>query len=92
MLLEGAFKVVAVLSAVNRLYFTTFQFKRAGGHVEQMDIKPDRLAERLDRVANGPPSGAADELRKLVEETKAIVRRELPDVDVDTPWQPVKDA
>jgi predicted nucleotidyltransferase len=92
MLLEGAFKVVAVLSAVNRLYFTTFQFKRAGGHVEQMDFKPDRLAERLDRVANGSPSEAADELRKLVEETKAIVRREMPNVDVDAPWQPLKDA
>jgi hypothetical protein len=90
MLLEGAFKVVAVLSAVNRVYFTTFQFKRAGGHVHQMNVKPDRLVERLDRVANAPPSEAADELRKLVEETKAIVRRELPDVDVDAPWQPLK--
>jgi hypothetical protein len=92
MLLEGAFKVVAVLSAVNRVYFTTFQFKRAGGHVDQMNVKPDRLAERLDRVANAPPSEAAEELRALVEETKAIVSRELPDVDVDTPWQPQKGA
>lgn len=92
MVLEGAFKVVAVLSATNRLYFTKFQFKRAGAHVDQMKVKPDRLGERLDRVANAPPSEAADELRKLVEETKAIVRRELPDVDVDTPWQPLKDA
>jgi predicted nucleotidyltransferase len=89
MLLEGAFKVVAVLSAINRLYFTTFQFKRAGSHVDHMKVKPDRLAERLDRVADATPSEAADELRKLVEETKAIVRRELPDVDVDAPWQPL---
>ncbi len=90
MLLEGAFKVVAVLSAVNRLYFTTFQFKRAGSHFEEMKVKPERLAERLDRVADGPPSTAADQLRKLVEETKAIVKRELPDVDTERPWQPVK--
>lgn len=55
-----------------------------------MRNKPDRLAARLDRVANGPPSEAAEELRKLVEETKAIVRRELPDVDVESPWQPLK--
>ena len=92
MLLDGAFKVVAVLSAVNRLYFTTFQFKRAGAHVDQMKVKPDRLAERLDRVANAPPSDAADELRKLVDETKAIVSRELPDVNVDALWQPLKDS
>jgi hypothetical protein len=90
MLLEGAFKVVAVLSAVNRLYFTAFQFKRAGAHADQMKLQPDRLAERLDRVANAAPSEAADELRKLVDETKAIVRRELPDVDVEAPWQPLK--
>ena len=88
MLLEGAFKVVAVLSAVNRLYFTTFQFKRAGSHFEEMKVKPDRLAERLDRVADGPPSEAADELRKLVEETKAIVKREIPGVEVDAAWSP----
>jgi predicted nucleotidyltransferase len=92
MLLEGAFKVVAVLSAVNRLYFTTFQFKRAGAHAGRMKVKPDRLAERLDRVANAPPSEAADEIRKLVDETKTIVRRELPDVDVEAPWQPLKNA
>ena len=88
MLLEGAFKVVAVLSAVNRLYFTTFQFKRAGSHFEEMKVKPERLAERLDRVADGAPSEAADELRKLVEETKAIVKREMPGVEVDAPWSP----
>jgi predicted nucleotidyltransferase len=92
MLLEGAFKVVAVLSAVNRLYFTTFQFKREAAHVDRMTVKPHRLVERLDHVANAPPSEAADELRKLVEETKAILRRELPDIDVDAPWQPLKNA
>jgi predicted nucleotidyltransferase len=90
MLLEGAFKVVAVLSAVNRLYFTTFQFKRAAAHVDRMTVKPDRLADRLDRVANAPPTEAADALRTLVDETKAIVRNELPDVDVNAPWQPLK--
>jgi hypothetical protein len=57
-----------------------------------MKLKPDRLADRLDRVANAPPSEAADELRKLVDETKAIVRSELPDVDVEAPWQPLKNA
>ena len=88
MLLDGAFRVVAVLSAVNRLYFTTFQFKRAHSHADQMSFKPDRLAERLDVVANAPPSEAAEELHRLVEETKAIVREQLPDVDVEVSWRP----
>jgi hypothetical protein len=39
-------------------------------------LKPERLAQRLDFVANAEPSAAADELRRLVEETRAIVKRE----------------
>lgn len=89
MLLDGAFKLVAVLSAINRLYFSTFQFKRAGEHFDRMTLKPEYLHERLDLVANGAPSLAAEELRKLVEETKAIVHAELPDVDVEVAWRPL---
>lgn len=88
MLLDGAFRVVAILSAVNRLYFTTFQFKRAAAHFDSMKIKPDHLAERLDNVANAAPSVAADELHQLVEETKAIVKAEMPEVETDRPWRP----
>ena len=88
MLLDGAFRVLAVLSAINRLYFTSFQLKRAGEHVQRMALRPEHLAESLDLIANAPPSEAAEELRKLVDETKTIVRAELPDVDADQPWQP----
>jgi len=91
MLLEGAFRVVAVLSAINRLYFTTFQFKRAGAHVERMSLKPERLKERLDRIANAAPSDASEELRTLVEDTKTIVAVEMPDVDVTVAWNPIPD-
>jgi hypothetical protein len=87
MLLEGAYRVVAVLSAVNRLYFTTFQFKRARAHIERMKRKPDRLAERLDQVADDPPSVAAEVLRELVDETKEIVRTEMPEVDAGARWK-----
>jgi len=89
MLLDGAFRVVAVLSAVNRLYFSTFQFKRAATHAGLMAVKPDRLVERLDRVANASPAEAAVELQSLVDETKAIVANEIPDVNVDVPWRPI---
>ena len=88
MLIEGAFRVVAVLSAVNRLYFTTFQFKRAGEHAAALRVKPERLTERLDFIANATPSEAADELGKLVAETKSIAKAELPEVDVDVAWRP----
>jgi hypothetical protein len=91
MLLDGAFRVLAVLSAVNRLYFTTFQFKRAGAHVERMPLKPERLKERLDRIANAAPPDASEELRILVEDTKAIVSAEMPEVDVTVVWNPIPD-
>ena len=87
--LDGAFRVVAVLSAVNELYFSTFQFKEMRAHIERMRIAPHNLADRLERVASGPLSAAAEELRTLVEETKAIVRRNAPDIDVDVPWRPL---
>lgn len=88
MLLDGAFRVLAVLSAVNRLYFSTFQFKSQGEHVRRMQVRPERLAERLDAVANAPAGEAARELEALVDEVRQIVRAELPDVDVDVPWTP----
>ncbi|HXI96032.1 MAG TPA: hypothetical protein VNG04_07885 [Candidatus Acidoferrum sp.] len=88
MLLDGAFRVLAVLSAINRLYFTSFQLKRARAHIQLMALRPEHLAESLDLIANARPSEAAEELRKLVEETKTIVRAELPEVDVDRSWRP----
>ena len=92
MLVEGAFRVAAVLSAVNRLYFSSFQFKRAGEHFARMALKPERVSERLDVVANASPAIAAEELRTLVEETREIVPNEMPEVDVDAPWQPLRDG
>ena len=91
MLVEGAFRVVSVLSAVNGVFFSTFQFKRARAHFVQLDVKPERLAERIDLVANAVPSVAAEELRRLVEDTKAIVRQEMPGVETEVPWQPAAD-
>jgi hypothetical protein len=88
MLLDGAFRLLAVLSAINRLYFTTFQFKRARAHIEQMTIRPEQLAQKLDLIANAPPSDAAEELRKLHDETKTIVRAEMPDLDLRRRWRP----
>ena len=89
MLLDGAFRVLAVLSAINRLYFTTFQFKRTRAHADRMAMKPERLAERLDSIANAAPSAAAEELAALVVETKGIVKSEFPDVEINVTWRPV---
>jgi len=88
MLLDGAFRALAVLSALNGVYFSDFQFKRASAHAAKLAAKPHDLAARLALIADGPPAEAAEELRALIEETKALVSRELPNVDVEQPWLP----
>jgi hypothetical protein len=91
MLLDGAFRVTAVLSALNRLYFSSFQFKRMADHAARMRLRPERLAERLAIVANAPTGEAGRELEALVEETRQLIRSELADLEVDLPWRPPTD-
>jgi predicted nucleotidyltransferase len=88
MLVEGAFRVAAILSALNGLYFSTFQFKRMGDHAARMTQKPDRLAERLAAVADAPSEAAGHELEGLVRDTTELVRAALPDLDVERAWRP----
>jgi hypothetical protein len=38
--------IVGVLAALNRLYFSTFEFKRAGRFLSRLDIAPPDLAAR----------------------------------------------
>ena len=88
MLLDGAFRVLAIAAALNRLYFSRFQVKRVGDFTERMALKPERLAERLRLVVDGPATEAGQELSRLVDEVKGLVRSELPDVDLEQPWMP----
>jgi hypothetical protein len=70
-----------VLAGLNRLYFSTFQFKRMHAFVGRMTQAPPDLAGRIDRLFTQPERAAA-ELESLVGETVELVRRELPDIDV----------
>jgi hypothetical protein len=80
-LLDGAFHVVGALSAANRRYFTSFQFKRMRAHLAGIEAAPERLAERLESLFVLDRPAAATELRCLVAETAQIVERRLPGVD-----------
>jgi predicted nucleotidyltransferase len=92
MLLDGAFRVAAILSALNGLYFSSFQFKRMSDHAARMTRKPERLGERLAAVADAPAEAAGRELEALVGETTELVRAALPDIDVDRAWRPPVEA
>lgn len=80
-LLDGAFHVVGALSAANRRYFTSFQFKRMREHLAGLEVVPPRLAERLESLFGRGRAAAARDLRLLVVETVEVVERRLPRVD-----------
>lgn len=80
-LVESAQNIIAILAGLNRLYFTTFQFKRMRRLIGEMTIVPDRLADRLDGLFGAPIPEAAFELEALVRETLALVDEHMPGVD-----------
>jgi hypothetical protein len=96
MLLEASFDLLGVLAALNRVYYTRFQLKQLRRLVAKLELAPPDLADRLERLVHLPPVDAADELGRLVVETRDLVARELPDLDLPLrrppgtraePWQ-----
>jgi Nucleotidyltransferase domain len=79
-LVEAAFDLLAVLAALNRLYFTRFQLKRMRKLVGRMRLAPPDLANRLERLFDLEEPG--QELERLVAETQALVAAELPDLEL----------
>jgi hypothetical protein len=76
-LLDGAFHVIGALSAANRRYFSSFQFKRMREHVSGLQAAPPRLAERLESLFELERPAAARELGLLAAETVEVVERRL---------------
>ena len=79
---ETAYALLGILAGLNRLYFTTFQFRKMRRFVGEMRIKPDRFAERLEALFQQTPAAAAASLEGLVGDVLALVEREMPDVDI----------
>jgi predicted nucleotidyltransferase len=88
MLLEGAFNLLGVLAGLNRLYFARFELKRTRDLVTKMALAPPRLADRIESLFRLPPQEAAQGFGALVEETRQLVRRELPDLELPLPFPP----
>jgi len=82
MLLEGAFNVLGVLAALNRVYYARFELKRLRKLVETFAVAPPELADRLESLFRLPAEEAASELGRLVVETRELVLRELPDLEL----------
>lgn len=82
-LVESAQNILGVLSGLNRLYYSTFQFKRMGRFVEQMKIAPENLASRLEGLFYHEAFIAVNELEALVRETVELVEIHMPQVNTD---------
>ncbi len=80
-LVESAQNILGVLAGLNRLYYSTFQFKRMRLFVDQMSIKPDDLADRLDSLFRLDAEPAINQLESLVADTVALVEKHKPQVD-----------
>lgn len=82
LLLEAAFNLLGVLAALNRVYFSRFELKRLRALVGSFALAPPDLADRLEALFRLPAGAAADELGRLVVETRDLVGRELPDLEL----------
>ena len=88
MLLEAAFNLLGVLAALNRVYYARFELKRLHALVAKLVLAPPTLADRLEGLFRLPPEKAAAELGCLVVETRDLVARELPDLELPLPRPP----
>lgn len=80
-LVESAQNIVGVMAGLNRLYFTTFQFKRMRKLIDDMTIAPVHLADRLEALFRLPMVDALNELEALVAETIELAKKHMPSVD-----------
>ena len=82
-LVAGLQKVLAMLAGVSSVWFSTFQLKHQAALIASFVEAPPALGARLDAALRAPMPDAALELERLVDETLAIVRARLPEVEAD---------
>ncbi len=85
-LAQSVYSIVGVVAALNRLYFSTFEFKRASKFILRFDVAPVDLAARLDALFDRDERLSTAELERLVAETQALVGDRLPDINLELKW------
>ena len=92
-LVEAAFSLLAVLAALNRVWFSRFEVKRMRKLVSRLKLAPPRFADRVEQMLRGD----VGELEALVEETRDLVSEHVPGVHLplreplhsrEQPWHP----
>lgn len=81
---EAAQNLLGVLAGLNRVYYSTFQFKRMHHFVAKLALTPADLAPRLERLFQPDAQAAGAELEQLVRETLALVETHMPAIETAT--------
>ena len=79
--LEAGQNILGILAGINRLYYSSFQFKRMQQFIEQMKIAPQNLYVRLENLYQQEPLLVAHQLKELIAETIELVELHLPEID-----------
>jgi hypothetical protein len=97
-LAHNALNLLGILAGLNRQYYVPFQFKRTRRFVESLGIAPNHLANRLDLLFAADLRAGIAQTEHLVQETIALVRVHMPEVDTSIlrhppgdrqqPWAP----
>jgi hypothetical protein len=85
-LARSVYTIVGVLAALNRLYFSTFEYKRASKFIARLEVAPVNLAARLESLFDSDERRSTAELERLVAETQALVAERFPDIDLELAW------
>jgi Nucleotidyltransferase domain len=85
-LAQSVYSIVGVLAALNRLYFSTFEFKRASKFISRLEVATANLAARLNALFDSDERRSTAELERLVAETQALVAELFPAMDLELEW------
>jgi hypothetical protein len=85
-LVQSVYGIVGVLAGLNRIYFSTFEFKRASRFISRLEVAPANLASRLNALFDSDERHSTTELERLVAETQALVAERFPDIDLALQW------
>jgi predicted nucleotidyltransferase len=80
-LVESSYRVLSILAGLNRVYFSSFRFKRQHQFIKQLRIAPHNLAGRLENLFKLEYGSAVAELERLIEETVMLVESQMPGMD-----------
>ncbi len=81
-LIGDAYALLGVLAGLNRVYYSSFQFKRLRKFAAGLPLAPPGLADRIDTFLDPDPRTAIGALESLVAEIQALVQEHLPGADV----------